>query len=173
MVNRCHELVGVAKCHTNEISHDPSMAIPQISGFELLYVCIIFHQPEMRWLGGYSPHKPPFGVNSVLWDRYNSPSLYANQNSESVGRHHPCSSLCALKLAAGAQIHGKRAAPSAKQLPASLSSLGHWKTARGNKRLFNSKGHPNTMARAKRGKQQTPYHGSFSFLTHRTTIIPT
>ena len=25
---------------------------------------IICHQPEIRWLGGYSPHKPPFGVRS-------------------------------------------------------------------------------------------------------------
>ena len=25
---------------------------------------VIFHQPEIRWLGGYSPHKPPFGVRS-------------------------------------------------------------------------------------------------------------
>ena len=23
-----------------------------------------FHQPEIRWFGGYSPHKPPFGVRS-------------------------------------------------------------------------------------------------------------
>ena len=25
---------------------------------------LIFHQPEIRWLEGYSPHKPPFGVRS-------------------------------------------------------------------------------------------------------------
>ena len=24
----------------------------------------MFHQPEIRWLGGYSPRKPPFGVRS-------------------------------------------------------------------------------------------------------------
>ena len=24
----------------------------------------IFHQPEIWWLGGYSPHKPPFGARS-------------------------------------------------------------------------------------------------------------
>ena len=36
---------------------------------------IIFHQPEIRWFGGYSPHKPPFGVNSVVWGRYDSPRM--------------------------------------------------------------------------------------------------
>ena len=25
----------------------------------------MFHQPEIRWLGGYSPHKPPLGVRSL------------------------------------------------------------------------------------------------------------
>ena len=24
----------------------------------------IFHQPEIRWLEGYSPNKPPFGVRA-------------------------------------------------------------------------------------------------------------
>ena len=31
---------------------------------EPLLFTIIFHQPEIRWLGEYSPHKPPFGVRS-------------------------------------------------------------------------------------------------------------
>ena len=34
----------------------------------------ILGEPEIRWLGGYSPHKPPFGVRSCV-GRYSSPRI--------------------------------------------------------------------------------------------------